>query len=100
VNAAGTALFFENGNLQVRIMNLASAAARFAAAEADLEAARAPMLAAACMMVAEKSRGLIEHPNDHWAPLKPETLKRKDGVNTPPLGSGKKGNGVSPMPDH
>jgi phage gpG-like protein len=71
------------------IMNLASAAARFAAAEADLEAARAPMLAAACMMVAGKSRGLIGHPNDHWAPLKPETLKRKDGVNTPLLESGK-----------
>jgi phage gpG-like protein len=70
------------------IMNLASAAARFAAAEADLEAARAPMLAAACMMVAEKSRGLIGHPNDHWAPLKPETLRRKDGVNTPLLETG------------
>jgi hypothetical protein len=70
------------------IMNLAAAAARFAAAEADLEAAREPMLAAACMMVAEKSRSLIGHTNDHWVPLKPETLRRKDGVNTPLLETG------------
>jgi hypothetical protein len=70
------------------IMNLTAAAARFAAAEADLEAARAPMLAAACMMIAEKSRGLIGVPNDHWAPLAPETLARKDGVNTPLLETG------------
>jgi phage gpG-like protein len=72
----------------LKIMNLAQAAARMAAAEADLEAARAPMLAAACQMVAEKSRSLIGVPNDHWQPLKPETIARKDGVNTPLLETG------------
>jgi phage gpG-like protein len=70
------------------ILNLMEAAARFAAVEADLEAARRPMLEAACEMVAERARGLIGHPNDHWPPLAPETLARKDGVNTPLLETG------------
>lgn len=70
------------------IMNLAQAAARMAAAEADLEAARAPMLAAACQMVAEKSRGLIGHPQPSWPQLAPETIKRKDGVASPLLETG------------
>jgi len=70
------------------IMNLAQAAARMAAAEADLEAARGPMIATACMMVAEKSRGLLGHPNEHWAPLKPETIAHKGGLDMPLLNKG------------
>ena len=39
-------------------------------------------------MVKERAKGLIGHPNDSWPPLAPETLKRKDGVNTPLLETG------------
>lgn len=70
------------------IMNLMEAAARFAAVEADLELAREPMIAAACQMVAGRSRDLIGVPKAEWAPLAPETLERKGGVNTPLLESG------------
>jgi phage gpG-like protein len=70
------------------IMNLAAAAARFAAVEADLELAREPMLSVACQMVAEKAKSLIGVPHDWWPPLSPETLRRKDGVNTPLLETG------------
>jgi hypothetical protein len=70
------------------IMNLMEAAARFAAVEADLELAREPMIAAACQMAAGRSRDLIGVPKAEWAPLAPETLERKGGVNTPLLESG------------
>jgi hypothetical protein len=70
------------------VLNLMEAAARFAAVEADLEAARRPMLEAACEMVAERARSLIGVPHGWWPPLTPETLARKDGVNTPLLETG------------
>jgi phage gpG-like protein len=70
------------------ILNLAAAAARFAAVEIDLELAREPMIAAACQMVAGRSKDLIGVPKPEWPPLAPETLERKGGVNTPLLESG------------
>ena len=39
-------------------------------------------------MVEERAKGLIGHPNASWPPLAPETLKRKDNVNTPLLETG------------
>ena len=39
-------------------------------------------------MVKERAKGLIGHPNASWPPLAAETLKRKDGVNTPLLETG------------
>ena len=39
-------------------------------------------------MVKERAKGLIGHPNDSRPPLAPETLKRKDGINTPLLETG------------
>ena len=69
-------------------MNFAEAAARFAASAVDIEAAKHAALEEACQMVKERAKGLIGHPNDSWPPLAPETLKRKDGVNTPLLETG------------
>jgi phage gpG-like protein len=69
-------------------MNLLEAAARMAAAAADIEAAKRAAIEEACVIVEERSKGLMGHPNDHWPPLAPETLKRKDGVNTPLLETG------------
>jgi phage gpG-like protein len=70
------------------ILNLAEAAARFAAVEADLELAREPMIAAACQMVAGRSKDLIGVPKPEWPPLAASTLERKGGVNTPLLETG------------
>ena len=69
-------------------MNLAEAAARFAAAAVDIEAAKLAALEEACQLVEERAKGLIGHPNASWPPLAPETLKRKDNVNTPLLETG------------
>jgi hypothetical protein len=70
------------------IMNLAEAAARMAAAAIDIEAAKRAALEEACLIVQGRAQNLIGHPNAYWAPLAPETLKRKDGINTPLLESG------------
>jgi phage gpG-like protein len=70
------------------IMNLMEAAGRFAAAEAMAEAAKHVALEEACRLVETRAKGLIGHPNSHWAPLAVETLRRKDGVNTPLLETG------------
>jgi hypothetical protein len=69
-------------------MNLAEAAARFAAAAVDIELAKHAALEEACTLVEERAKGLIGHPNSHWAPLASETLRRKDGINTPLLETG------------
>jgi hypothetical protein len=39
-------------------------------------------------VVEAKAKGLIGHPHSWWPPLAPETLKRKDGVNTALLETG------------
>jgi hypothetical protein len=63
------------------IMNLAEGALRFAAAAADIELAKRAALEEACQLVETRAKGLLGHPNDHWAPLKPETIAHKGGLN-------------------
>ena len=70
------------------IMNLAEAAARMAAAAIDIEAAKRAALEEACVIVEERAKGLLGHPNDFWAPLKPETIAQKGGLNMPLLNEG------------
>jgi phage gpG-like protein len=69
-------------------MNLAEAAARMAAAAIDIEAAKRAALEESCRIVEEKAKGLLGHPNAYWEPLKPETIRRKDGINSPLLDQG------------
>jgi phage gpG-like protein len=69
-------------------MNLLEAAARMAAAAVDIELAKRAALEEACRIVEEKAKGLLGHPNAYWEPLKPETIRRKDGINSPLLDQG------------
>jgi hypothetical protein len=69
-------------------MNLLEAAARMAAAAIDIEAAKRAALEEACLIVKGRAKDLIGVPQPSWPPLAPETLKRKDGINTPLLESG------------
>jgi hypothetical protein len=69
-------------------MSLLQAGARFAAAAADVEIVEGETIEVACQMIAGKAKDLIGVPHDFWPPLSPETLKRKDGVNTPLLETG------------
>jgi phage gpG-like protein len=70
------------------IMNLLEAGARFAAAAADIEAAKRAALEEACALVEERAKGLLGHPNASWAPLKPETIAQKGGLDMPLLNQG------------
>jgi phage gpG-like protein len=70
------------------VMNLLEAAARFAATEAAVKEAEHAVLEAAAKMVEAKAKALIGVPHDFWAPLTDETLRRKDGVNSPLLETG------------
>jgi hypothetical protein len=70
------------------VMNLLEAAARMAAAAEGVKVAEHEIIEIACEMVEAKAKGLIGHPHSWWLPLAPETLKRKDGVNTPLLETG------------
>jgi hypothetical protein len=74
--------------LQMGIMNLVEAAARFAAAAADIEVAKRAALEEACQLVEERAKSLIGVPHAEWPPLQPETIARKDGVNSPLLETG------------
>jgi hypothetical protein len=69
-------------------MNLLEAAARMAAAAIDIEAAKRAALEEACLIVEARAKNLIGHPQAGWEPLAAETLRRKDGVNTPLLETG------------
>jgi phage gpG-like protein len=64
------------------------AAARMAAAAIDIEAAKRAALEEACLIVQERARGLLGHPNAYWEPLKPETIAHKGGLDMPLLESG------------
>jgi phage gpG-like protein len=75
-------------------MNLLEAIARFAAAQAAVKAAEHESLEAAAQMVENRAKGYIGHPHAWWPPLTDETLKRKDGVNTPLLESGAMRNSI------
>jgi hypothetical protein len=70
------------------IMNLAEAAARMAAAAIDIEAAKRAALEEACLIVKDRAKGLLGHPNEFWAPLAPETIAHKGGLNMPLLNHG------------
>jgi phage gpG-like protein len=70
------------------VMNLLEAAARFAATEAAVREAEHAALEAAAELVKNRAKGYIGHPHDWWAPLTDETLKSKDGVNSPLLETG------------
>jgi phage gpG-like protein len=70
------------------LLNLVEVAARFAAAAAAVEAAKHAAIEEACVIVEERAKGLIGHPNDHWPPLKPETIAHKGGLNMPLLETG------------
>ena len=72
------------------ILNLAGAAARFAAAAAAERAAEHEALEAACVMIETKAKNYIGVPHSWWPPLAAETLRQKGGVNTPLLESGAK----------
>jgi phage gpG-like protein len=89
VAASSATGFFSESFSPMSIMNLATAAARFAVAAAAEKAAEAEALAVACQMVAEKSKSLIGVPHAEWPPLAASTLAAKDGVNTPLLETGK-----------
>ena len=69
-------------------MNLLEAAARMAAAAKEVEDAKKEIIEVACEMVEAKAKSLIDHPHAWWSPLAPETLKRKNNVNTPLLETG------------
>jgi phage gpG-like protein len=69
-------------------MNLLEAAVRFAATAVDIELAKRAALEEACVIVEERAKGLLGHPNDSWAPLKPETIAHKGGLNMPLLNEG------------
>jgi hypothetical protein len=70
------------------IMGLVEAAARMAAAAADIEAAKRAAIEEACLIVKERAKGMIGHPNPGWAPLKPETIAHKGGLAMPLLETG------------
>ena len=55
------------GVLMMGFINLAEAAARFAAAAVDIEAAKHAALEEACQLVEERAKGLIGHPNSFMA---------------------------------
>jgi hypothetical protein len=64
--------------------SLAEGAARFAAAAIDLEFAKRAAIKEACLMVQERAKDLIGHPNPEWPPLAAATIRRKDGVRGQP----------------
>jgi phage gpG-like protein len=70
------------------VLSLAEFAAKLIASDVNLKVAEAEVVAAACAMVAGRAKDLIGVPQPNWPPLSPETLKRKDGVNSPLLESG------------
>jgi phage gpG-like protein len=70
------------------VMNLLEAATQFTAAAEGIEIAEHEIIETACEMLEGKANGLIGYPHSFWPPLAEETLRRKDGVNTPLLETG------------
>jgi HK97 gp10 family phage protein len=70
------------------VFSLAEFAAKLVASDGSLKAAEHDVIAKGCAMVAERAKDMIGVPQPGWATLAPETLKRKDGVNTPLLETG------------
>jgi hypothetical protein len=70
------------------VLSLAEFAAKLIASDRNLKVAETEVIAAACALVAGRAKDLIGVPQPGWPPLSPETLKRKDGINTPLLETG------------
>jgi phage gpG-like protein len=70
------------------VFSLAEFAAKLGAFDHNLKTAEAEIIAEGCAMVAGRAKDIIGVPQPGWAPLKPETIARKDGVNSPLLESG------------
>jgi phage gpG-like protein len=70
------------------VFSLAEMAAKLIASDHILKAAEHEVIANSCAMVAGRAADMIGVPQPGWAPLAAETLKRKDGINTPLLESG------------
>jgi hypothetical protein len=70
------------------VFSLLEFAAKLGAFEHNLKAAEPEIIAKGCAMVAGRAKDMIGVPQPGWPPLSPETLKRKDGVNTPLLETG------------
>lgn len=70
------------------VFSLLEFAAGLEALGLGLEATEAEVLAKSCQLLSTAAKDLIGVPKPEWPPLKPETLARKDGVNTPLLETG------------
>jgi hypothetical protein len=67
------------------VFSLLEFAANLEAAGLGVAAAEAEAIAKGCQLLSTAAKDLIGVPKPEWPPLKPETLARKDGVNTPLL---------------
>jgi len=54
-----------------------------------------PKLAKSCQLLSTAAKDLIGVPKPEWPPLKPSTIARKDGVNTPLLETGEMRDSIS-----
>jgi phage gpG-like protein len=70
------------------VLSLAEFAAELVVADHNLKVAETEVITAACAMVAERAKDIIGVPQPGWPPLSPETLKHKDGINSPLLETG------------
>ena len=70
------------------VFSLLEFAAGLEALGLGLEVTEAEVLAKSCLLLSTAAKDLIGVPKPEWPPLKPATLARKDGVNTPLLETG------------
>jgi phage gpG-like protein len=70
------------------VFSLAEFAAKLVASDVNLKVAETEVIAKGCAMVAERAKDIVGVPQSGWPPLSPETLKRKNGINTPLLETG------------
>jgi phage gpG-like protein len=70
------------------VLNLLEFAAEMTAAAANMEEARAEIIKGGCVILSSSAKDAIGTYKFGWPQLAPETLARKDNVNTPLLESG------------
>ena len=70
------------------MLSLLEGAAAFADAAEAVEEKKKKIIEVACGIVEQRAKSIIGVPHPYWPPLSAETLKRKDGVNTPLLETG------------
>jgi phage gpG-like protein len=70
------------------VLNLFEMAAEITAAAANMEVAKAAVIKGGCVILSSSAKDAIGTYKFGWPQLAPETLKHKDGVNTPLLESG------------